>query len=95
MKHLAGISSYSLAITHGELGTGNTAPAESDTALTTAADRQTITLLTVSASEKIYELKSIRQYTTCWRTRLFLAVTFQKSLRKNLRSIATPHTHAA
>jgi hypothetical protein len=53
MKHLAGISSYSLAITHGELGTGNTAPAESDTALTTAADRQTITLLTVSASNQI------------------------------------------
>lgn len=38
-QRLAGINTYSLNITHGDIGTGSTAPANSDTQLTTPSVR--------------------------------------------------------
>lgn len=42
-RRLGGDNTYSLNITHGEIGTGSTAPANSDTALTTPTVRVAIT----------------------------------------------------
>lgn len=43
------LTTYSLAITHGELGTGNDTPAAGDTGNETAADRQTLTLASMTS----------------------------------------------
>lgn len=45
----ADMTTYGLSITHGELGTGNTAPASTDTGLTTPADRQLLTLASMNS----------------------------------------------
>lgn len=50
LDRLAGTNTYTLNITHGDIGTGSTAPAASDTALTTAVARTPVTLANVSSN---------------------------------------------
>jgi len=47
-QRLASINTYSLNITHGELGTGTVAPTNNDTALATPADRVATTYKSVT-----------------------------------------------
>lgn len=47
-QRLASINSYSLNVTHGELGTGTTAPANNDTALMSPSDRVATTYKSVT-----------------------------------------------
>lgn len=50
LDRLAGTNTYSLNITHGDIGTGNTAPAISDTTLTTPVERTSVALASVSSN---------------------------------------------
>jgi len=47
-QRLAGTNTYTLNITHGEIGTGSTAPTNNDTALQTPSNRIATTLASVS-----------------------------------------------
>lgn len=55
LDRLAGTNTYTLNITHGDIGTGNTAPAASDTALTTAVARTPVTLSSVSSNTVTFD----------------------------------------
>lgn len=50
LDRMAGVNTYSLNITHADIGTGSTAPTNSDTALETAVRREAKTLATVSGN---------------------------------------------
>jgi len=45
---LAGIGTYAIGITHGEIGTGSTAPANSDTSLQTGTNRVAVTAYVIN-----------------------------------------------
>jgi len=53
IQHLKGSHAHELEITHGEIGTGQTSPAASDTALTTATDRKAKALASITAANSI------------------------------------------
>lgn len=55
LDRLAGTNTYTLNITHGDIGTGNTAPAISDTALTTVVARTSVALANVSSNTVTFD----------------------------------------
>lgn len=55
VQRLTGDNSFTLNITHGEIGTGSTPPTNADTALTTPTDRVAVTL--ASASNNVATLR--------------------------------------
>lgn len=55
LDRLIGNNTYSLNITHGDIGTGSTAPAASDTALTTAVARTSVALSDLSSNTVTFD----------------------------------------
>jgi hypothetical protein len=55
LDRLIGNNTYSLNITHGDIGTGDTAPAISDTALTTPVARTSVALSNISSNTVTFD----------------------------------------